>query len=470
MAEGWTRKLASFIVDADTAAAPEEVRQLALRPIADTIGCMAAGLSSDLAQIVGGYAGVDSALTLDTLWGSGGRLPSETAALLGGALGAALDYDDVSAIGHPSSILMAAILSADVAELSGADVLDAYLIGYEVTTRLGQAMMLPHTRHGWHATSTTGYFGAVAVAARLYGMSVEETTHALGMAASMAGGIARNFGTMTKPVHSGLAARGGLTAAGLARAGLTAGRDILDGPRSFLEMYALGTPSPEAFDRLGAPWAMYERAPSLKRFPSCYATHRAIDAMLELQQIHDFSVDEVDQIRLRAPIRATGGLAYPKPMTGFEAKFSGTYPVAAAFLDRDVTIGSFADDQVLRSDAVRLIEKMDLAEDPRCLPEDPEGINASPIEGGFWEITVSTTDGRVATATAAEAPGSPTRQLEWAELRDKFIDCATSSGYEHAAAEAVFDRLRRLESEPDLRTLLDALGSRRTALLAVAGG
>jgi len=459
----WTRALAEFIVGADTSAAPAGVRALAMRPIADTIGCMSAGLSSDLAAVIGAYTGAPGDLTLDALWGAGPRVPAEQAALTGGALGAALDYDDVSAIGHPSSILLAAILSTDLQALPGADVLDAYLIGYEVTTRLGQAMMLPHTRYGWHATSTTGYFGAVAVAARLYRMDVEQTMHAIGIAASMAGGIARNFGTMTKPLHSGLAARGGLTAAGLARAGLTAGRDVLDGPRSYLEMYGLGQATPEAFDRLGSPWAMSDRAPSLKRFPSCYATHRPIDAMLEIQAAHDFSVDEVEEIVVRAPIRATGGLTYPRPVTGLEAKFSGTYPVAAAFLDRDVTIGSFADAQVLRPDAVRLIEKIDLAEDPRCLPEDPEGVNASPIEGGFWEVTVRAVDGRRVTATAAEPPGSPNRQLDWPELRDKFVDCATSAGHDAGAAEAVFSRLQALPEVGDLRTLIGTLGSREAA-------
>lgn len=460
MTESWTRKLATFIVEADTATAPAEVRELALRPIADTIGCMAAGLASDLAAVVGGYVQAPADLTLDGLWGQGARLPVESAALVGGSLGAALDYDDVSATGHPSSILMAAALSADVDELPGAMLLDAYLVGYEVMTRVGQAMMLPHTRYGWHATSTTGYFGAVAVAARLYRLDVEQTAHAIGAAASMAAGIARNFGTMTKPVHSGLAARGGLTAAGLARAGLTAGSDVLDGARNFLDMYGLGASTPEMLDRLGAPWAMAERAPSLKRFPSCYATHRPIDAMLEIQREHGFSVDEVEQIVLRAPIRATGGLAYPTPVTGFEAKFSGTYPVAAAFLDGDVTIASFADDRVLRDDAVRLIAKMDLAEDPRCLPDDPEGINASPIEGGFWEITVRATGGREVVATASEPPGAPSRQLGWEELRAKFVDCASSSGHASAAADGVFASLRELSGVTDVRLLLADLGER----------
>src|SRR5690606_23863543 len=110
----------------------------------------------------------------------------------------------------------------------------------------------------------------------------------------------------------------------------------------------LGQGDADRAARLGAPWAMTDRPPSLKKYPSCYVTHRVVDAMLELQHVHNISRDDVEAIVVRAPTRSIQSLVYDRPETGLEAKFSAHYLTAAAFEDRSVTIGSFADDVVVR--------------------------------------------------------------------------------------------------------------------------
>lgn len=461
----WTRTLAEFIADADTRSAPARVRELAVGPIIDTIGCMVAGLPSSAGGTVLAYAGLDTSASLADLWGTRRRvLDAEQRALVGGTLGAAIDFDDVSVNGHPSSILVSAILSVDDGPvLDGDTVLDAFLVGYEVGARLGNAFHLPHSRYGWHTTSTVGYFGAVAAVCRLYKLDADATIHALGIAASMSSGMSRNFGTATKPLHSGFAARGGLTAARLARLGATAAPDILDGERGFVAMYGLGQGDGGILKKLGAPWSMAESAPSLKKFPSCYTTHRLVDAVLSLQGDHDIDPDAVERVVVRAPTKSTASLIYDRPDNGLEAKFSAHYLTAAALLDRSVTIASFDDETVTRPEIQKLIDRIDLAEDPRCRPEDPEAKSSNPISGGFWEVTVHTRDGRRVQSRCSDAPGSPARQLTWTEIETKFVDCATSAGHTEGAARDIVAGLLTLTDVRDVRVLLDGLRMRSSS-------
>lgn len=457
----WTRHVAEFIVNCDTGSAP---REIALQPLADTLGCLVSGLPSPAGHAALRYAGLDDGATLADLWGTAPRLVDvEMRAVVGGTLGASIDYDDVSSNGHPSAILVAAILSVDDGpRLDGEALLDAYLVGYEVSAKVGDMFHLPHSRHGWHTTSTAGTFGAAAAVCRLYGFDVGTTLNALGIAASMAAGIGRNFGTMTKPLHSGLAARNGIQAARLARAGVTAADDVLEGPRGFVDMYGLGQGDLSVAATLGKPWAMEDRLPSLKKYPSCYTTHRVIDAMLELQNSHNFNADDVEAIIVRAPTKSTASLVYDRPRTGLEGKFSAHYVTAAAFQDRTVNISSFSDSAVSRPDIGALIDKIDFAEDPLCRPEDPDAVQGTPIAGGFWEVTVRTTNGIQAKTSSTFPPGGPERPLGWSDIEEKFYDCTNAAGHDAVAAASVFSDLKSLEAVSDVRDLLDRLGARAT--------
>lgn len=459
-----THRLARFIVEADTINTPAAVQDNGTRAIVDTLACMIAGLRSEVADVVLPYVGASAETTLGELWASvGDELQAESLALAGGALGAALDYDDVSLVGHPSSILVATILSdASDVPLNGQRFLDAFLVGYEVSTRVGQMYHLPHSRYGWHTTSTAGYFGATAAAARLRGLSVEQTEHAIGIAASMASGIGRNFGTTTKPLHSGFAARAGITSTRLAQLGATAGAEALDGARGFVDMYALGDGNYGAVAELGAPWVFAEQGSSLKKFPACYAGHRLIDAVLQIQENHDVAPADVEEIVVRAPTRSTSGLMYHRPETGLQGKFSAQYAAAAALIDRQVTIGSFTDEQVNRPQVRRIVDLIDLQEDPRCRPEDPEALHSNPISGGFWEVTLRTS-AETLVQTSSVAPGAPGRELTWSEIQAKFIDCAVSVGHDITLAEEAASVLQRFAQVPDVRGLLGRLAPRSAA-------
>src|SRR5688572_19088851 len=168
-----------------------------------------------------------------TAVGQGAALAAPWVALVNGTAAHALDFDDNfdPAKAHATAVLAPAILALGEQEgASGADCLDAYVAGLQILGRTGQGVNPAHRNRGWHATATVGAIGAAAACARLLQLDAERAAHALSVATSMAGGFMSQFGTMTKPLHAGLAAKAGVMAASLARNGLTAGTDTFDGP------------------------------------------------------------------------------------------------------------------------------------------------------------------------------------------------------------------------------------------------
>src|SRR5690606_7423958 len=160
------------------------------------------------------------------------RLAAPWAALVNGTIAHVLDFDDNfdPPKAHPSAVLCPAIMAlAEQEGHSGAKAIDAYIVGLQILGRIGQGVNPTHRNRGWHATATIGVMGATAACARLMQLDAETCARALSIATSMSSGFMSQFGTEMKPVHAGLAAKGGIMAASLARAGVTAGRDTLDG-------------------------------------------------------------------------------------------------------------------------------------------------------------------------------------------------------------------------------------------------
>src|SRR5260370_2731249 len=147
-----------------------------------------------------------------------------------------------------------------------------------------------HYTQGWHCTSTIGTLGAAAAAARWLGLDRDATARCLAIATSEASGVKENFGTDTKPLHAGLAARNGIVATLLARAGLTASTRALEGPQGFLAALASERPDlGEAVEQLGRRWEVLETGATVKLYPSCAGTHPALHAILDLRPQHAFT-------------------------------------------------------------------------------------------------------------------------------------------------------------------------------------
>lgn len=447
---GTTRQVAEWVATFDGERMPAVVLDRARSAVVDTVATILAGVEEPPSSIAAAVVAEDGCAPVATGLGTGLRTSMEGAALLNGISGHALDYDDVStsATAHASVVVVPAVLA--VAEATGATgraLLEAYVAGFEVLAKLGLAMGTEHYLRGWHATSTLGTLGAAMGAGRLLGLDADSLTDALAIAASEAGGLRQNFGSMTKPFHAGHAARSGVHAARLAARGLRGDPAALEGPAGFFAVLGLGCASPERLGpSLGNPYDLAAVGLSVKRYPCCYATHRAADAVLELRDGHRIRPEQVEAVRVTVPAGGLAPLAHHRPLTGLEGKFSMEYVVAAALLDGCVGLDTFSDAMVRRPEVLALEERIEVREDGSI-----RGVR-TPVDGGYVEVAIRTADGVRAACRVEEAAGSPGRPLSASELEEKFRACARGLGHERV--ERALRALARLEDLPDVRTLV----------------
>ncbi|HZM48318.1 MAG TPA: MmgE/PrpD family protein [Burkholderiales bacterium] len=415
-----TQRLAEFVINTRTSDIPTEVLDASRDALIDTVGVALVGSLDEVGEITLRYVSDLGARREATIWGTSVQTSMAEAAFANGVSGHALDFDDVHASvhGHPSTTLVPAVIAAgEAVGASGKDVLAAYAVGLEVGGKLGTAFGNGHYQRGWHSTATTGVFATAAAVARLLGLNVAQLRNALGLAASQASGLLRNFGTMTKPFHAGHAARCGVQSALLARAGFTADISIFDGTDGFLRTYGEKDAQPlePLIEKLGKPWEAVSPGISFKRWPCCYCNHRPIGALLAMLKKHDIRAAEVEAIEVGFPPGTDTALIHTNPQTGLEAKFSIEYSAAATVLDGKVGMDSYTDVMVNRPEARALLKKVRRYR--------IEGDRMYSGATGFNDVLVRTSRGEFK-AREDRAPGSPAWPVSAGERDEKFLDCA----------------------------------------------
>lgn len=447
--------LTSFITETSYERLPEEMVELAKKAMIDTVGVALAGWYETAVEKVkkvyglqeNGQGGVSS------LWGESVKVDCDKAAIVNGTASHVLDYDDASVgvVIHPSAPILSAITPlAEKLKSSGKEVITAYAIGTEVMIRIGQVMGIRHYNLGWHATDTLGTIGAAAASAYLLHLNKEQCSHAIAIAASMTGGLQKNFGSMTKSLHVGLSASHGIQAAILAEHGFTGNRDIF-GKRGFFMAFSGGADEvklQKAMDSIqfGKPYDMLESL-SVKKFPCCFGTHRFIQGALDLKDEHLLSSEDIEEIVLQAQPRSLLPLVHSRPKTGLQGKFSAEYTVLAALADGYVRLSSFEDNQVLRAEIQKLIPKVKVLE----LLESDEDKRLN--RRLAVEICIKTKNAQVYKKTVQHAPGSKEKPLSEAEQREKWVSCLSKyarSSHEHGSmasiAQELYDQGLRIDT------------------------
>jgi 2-methylcitrate dehydratase PrpD len=447
-------QLAAYVTTESFDKLPEAAVEAARRAALDTLGVMLAGsvevTAARVRAAIAHRAGDEEA----TVVGAGRRVSIEDAALANGTAAHALDYDDVqqSLSGHPSApILSAALALGERQRVSGAELLASFVIGVEIEAKLGRALNPGHYETGWHATSTLGVFGAAASAAKLLGLTVVQTAHALAIAASLASGIKANFGTDCKPLHVGHAARCGLEAALLAQAGFTGNPRALEHADGFGATYGAG--QPPVWDLttagLGAPHEVVDPGIGVKRFPACASTHQALDATLALAEEHAIDPADVQAVECGVYYLAPHQLIYDRAVTPLQGKFSMPYCIAVALLDRSVGFAQFTDERVRRPDVQALMPKVRMFVHPDQMTRDC-------LPTRFSEVTITLGDGRKLERRVHLAKGQPRNPLTDAELTAKFRDCAARV-LAPDRTESVLAAVKTLEAVRDVSQLASLL-------------
>ncbi len=437
-----TDAFADWVVSAPEA---DAVRTNAAKAVlVDTVGVGVAGATTEAYSLLREWLRPDTGTGGEVaLWGLGRFGTPGSTALANGLAGHALDWDDASPTRwlHAGTVLWPALLARTSAGLTGADLARGYSVGSAVFRALSDLLpLLDHYRRGWHNTATTGRLAAVAALAAAHRLPASAVATALGIVTSTAAGTLANFGTMTKPLHAGLAARDALMAVGLAEAGFTASNDILDDPRGFIGLYGdpAGSAEIDLEERLETCWQEWPQDFAIKRYPSCYATQRAIDGALDMSMglraevgaEHDAVLASVRRIEVFVEPGGLLPLQLDPPTTGLEAKFSMAYTVAVALLRGHVRLEDFADEAIHDPAVTALMARIE------CRETDTPPVGEPLGDRQATTIRLVPGSGPDRIIRVHHARGDARNPLSDAALAEKFVEAVNLPDPAQAAAWA----------------------------------
>jgi len=445
------------ITEVTPEALPGEVRDRACDAITDCIGVALAGSRTAAADAsllavndLEGRPG-DSAPTRGPgrlAIGRSVRLSPMSAALFNGTVAHALDFDDTLLVArsHVTSHLLPILLEAAQSDKpTGRQLVAAYVVGLEVEAMIGESLGLRLQVPSLHPTGALGALGACATRAYLLNLSRTQTAMALGIAASAAGGLWCNLGTMTKPLHAGYAARSGLLAGSLAAHGFTSSPDSLTRSGGLLDVLMPGRATDSWRSALEGHWHLADSyGLALKPYPSCSLTHAAVDAALRLRtEVADIS--EIVSVLVKTSEMAPQFLVFPQPKNELEAKFSMEFCVATAIVRGSLTNEHFGETG-LRDHTVGA-----LARSTRMIVD--QGRIGDKNDGA--EVTLTLSSGEVSSVVVDTASGMPTTWMSRDALWNKFLQC--SSHAETSATCQLFDAATNLWKASDATVILESL-------------
>ncbi len=397
----------------------EEVVRLAL---IDTLGCIFVGAKESVTQ--------DTLKTVSawgqgnvTVFGTNASLPAPWATVVNAVAAHCLDLDDWEIPGnsHPSAVIFPALLAAaHQKKISGSQLVQAYVAGFEVIAHLGEAMNFEHYDNGWHTTSSLGAIGTAAAVSNLFGFNTEKTTNAMALSVSMAGGLTRQFGSNAKALHAGLAAKAGLIAASFAANGLTGQADVIDGKRGYNELTA-GVDEVRfevALGSLGKKLALKKHGLVVKAYPACGYTHRLVDCALDIHNQLNGKLPEIKRITASLPDFHAAILPFLEPKNRREALFSIPYCCATTLIKGQLTLVDFEPEQLDDPLIKKLISvtNLDIKKpiNPKLNydPDQPDWLEVIGVTGKNWR------------AECAYPLGSPQNPMSALQIYQKFESLA----------------------------------------------
>jgi len=456
-----TEALLDYIHGTTFESIPKDVVTELNRCLVDGFAVMLAGSRAECSHIVRQYIQQTGTAGNCSVIGTNLKTSVSLGALANGVAAHADDFDDTQLaqtpdriyglLTHPTTPALAATLAAaqDV-DASGKDFLAAFCVGQEVECKMSEAINPQHYVQGFHSTGTFGIFAATAAAAKLYGLTPQQTRFALGIAASKSSGIRVNFGTMTKPYHAGAAAENGIIATKLAELGYEADPNGLDGPWGYFQVTGGGVDSDRLIGRLGNPYTIAWPGISVKPYPCGSLSHPSMDTMLDLVLEHDVKPEDVEEVRLSAGSNILNPLRYQDPQNELEAKFSLQFCLGILLLRRRAGIQEFTDDVVLSPEVQEIMRRVHTLHSSEIEAQGAERMRSL--------VEIQLKNGQVLSREATTSRGQPDRPMSKTEMSGKFADCATPTLSANGITEAL-DAIYRVEQMGSVNELIGVLTS-----------
>jgi 2-methylcitrate dehydratase PrpD len=407
-----TRILAQYVVSAKYDDLPANVRKEGVRTLLNWVGVAIGGSRHQTVDIAASALGPFSGPSQASLLGRRERFDIMNAAFINGVSSHIFDYDDthLKTIIHPAGPVASAILAlSEMQQVTGKDFLNALVLGVESECRIGNAVYPNHYDVGWHITGTAGVFGAAAAAGRLLGLSEQQMTWALGLAASQPVGLRESFGSMNKSFNPGRAASNGLFAAILASKNFTSSDGMIEAKRGWANTISTKQDWAEITQGLGQ---RFETAlNTYKPFACGIVLHPAIDAAIQLRNEQQLDASQVKRIELKVHPLVLELTGKKTPQDGLEGKFSVYHAVAVALIEGAGGEKQFSDRAVRDPVVIELRGKVVPVIDPAIKPEQVE-------------MSIELGDGRVLRRRIEHAIGSLEKPMSDADLERKFADLA----------------------------------------------
>lgn len=433
---GITQNLCRAAAGITWEALPPEAIDAAKRLVLDGIAIALAGSREEQApRILAAHLQDLGGAERCTAIGFSFRTSPVHAAYLNGASMHVLDYEPMwSPPNHATSTTLPAVLAlAEDLEADGRQVITALIKGCEVQQRLRAASGQVEPKDlTFHPPGVVGGIGAAVGAAHLLGLGIDALRNAVGIAASRAGALLANVGSMTKCTHCGLAGAMGVDAALLAERGFTANADIVEAPRGYAEAYFGSAFDAGALEDFGRPFRIIDPGYAIKMFPSQFATHYAISAALDLHPQLS-GPDAIEAVNLQTPIMPY--VDRPRPANGLDGKFSFQYTTACALLDGSVGVASFSDERRFRSDVQRLL--------PRVRLSQTDGIPGA-LDRMHVALEVELAGGERLSSACHCLRGAWGDPIPFEDHMIKLRDCLTRT-LDDRAIEILVDGVQRLE-------------------------
>ncbi len=440
-----TQILARFVATHPSRGWSDAVDHEAHRTFLNWLGCAVGAAQHEAAEAALAAIALLQSAPQATILGRKERVDIASAALINGITSHTFDFDDthLKTIIHPAGpVASAALALAQHTGATGREMIDALVLGIDVSCRVGNAMYPDHYDRGWHITGSTGTLGAAAACARLLKLDTQQTAMALGIAASQPIGMREQFGTMTKPFHPGAAASAGLMSALLASKGFTASPKALEAPRGMMQTISTKNDWSEITHELGQRFEISFN--SYKPFACGIVIHPSIDACAQLRS-QGVTPEQVERIELKVHSLVLELTGKKEPADGLQAKFSVYHGCAAGLTFGRAAEEEFADAIVTRPDMVALRRKVVATVDDS-------------IDEASADVTAVLTDGQRVHVFVEHAIGSLQNPMTDAMLEAKIRGMA-----DHILGarqtNALIARAWQLGNAPDLAALC-ALGTR----------
>ena len=412
MSESPTRQLAAWVTETDADAIPQGIRDEARRAILNYLGCALGGSIEPALDVAIDVLAPFSGPATATVLGRRERFDELNAALLNGIGSHVHEYDDTLPQNyiHPSVPVASALCAyASAQPVSGRDFVHAFILGFEVESRIGDAVYPAHYEAGWHITSTTGVFGAAAAIGKLLGLSTNQMVWAFGLAATQAAGIREMFGSMAKSFQPGRAAQNGLTAARFARADFTAGERALEGPRGFAPVTAREYDLGKVTSGLGEVFALSANA--YKPYACGLVVHPTIDGCSQIRERDRPDPERIESIELRVAPLVLDLCNKRELKRALESKYSIYHAAAIGLARGKGGLQEFTEAAVADPVLARLRDRVRATGDDRVTEDQVD-------------ITVRMRDGTTHHLFVEQSLGNVHRPLSNAQLEDKFRDQA----------------------------------------------